>query len=376
MKHIDLLIIKDNSEATKSSSNRSITFQFQYVRPYYKNLQESVHDLGTYIRSKGGNLETVTPPPPADPETKPFDQDKSSSYGQGSVTQPYHSPAQIAAAAQGNLHPSYHMGNQHSSFSHQSTSNGAFHQNHGNAQHQNGYNNHSQHPGHFGRGYQQLPNSFGPNRGGLNGNRYQHNPAQHGPQYTNSGYPPFQPQHPANRGGGINHSNHPGAYNGQYNQGGGMNNSMTETNGFSRRYMNTPPTPNGDHHQSPGPSSNSYQTVRGNSTMVQSPLDTLSSMELPEYNPPNPPTNGGYRQHQEGHTPVANGGHFSPPSQSYFPPQPNHPQSNHPQSNHPHANHPHFNHPQPNHPQHHNGYPHGPGYPGGPLGPPGSRHQG
>src|SRR6202035_737398 len=211
---------------------------FQYLRPNYKKLHDAISELGTYVHSKGASIEIVAPPQPLDPETRPFDQDKSSSYGQGSVTQPYHSPAQIAAAAQGNLHPSYHMGNQHnagfhqgaSNGFHQGASNGVYHQNHGGAQHQNGYHGHSQPQQHYGRGYQQMAPGFVPNRGGMNGHRHGHN--NHNNHHNSQfgiGYTTFQP-HPANRGGNMNHSNHHGHYNGQYNQGGGMNNSMNGSN--------------------------------------------------------------------------------------------------------------------------------------------------
>src|SRR5437762_797549 len=101
----------------------------------------------------------------------------------------------------------------------------------------------------------------------------------------------------------INHTNH---YNSQPFV---QNNS---TNGYQRRYMHNPPTPTAE---TPSPGGYPAPIARTGGMVVQSPLDTLGSLELPEV-----PGNG-YRPHQEGHTPTPNGAYNSPSGQSYFPAQ-------------------------------------------------------
>lgn len=340
--HIELTIKENVSNAAKTP--RSFTFQFQYYRTNYEMLKKAIGELCRYVATKGATLEPAMPGEPSEPETKPFDQEKSNSYGQNSVTQPYHSPAQIAAAAQGNLLPSYHMSNQHNIGYHQGTSNGIYHPNHNLSHHghQNGFQGHGHNQPHYGRGFQSMQSgNFGPNRGTMNGNRVGHN-AHHAPLYQ--GYSSFQ-AHPSNRGNGVNHPNSIPHYNNQYAPPGGMNVPLNSSNGYSRRFMHNPSTPTGDVLQSPGSGPTSYQIPRTGPMTSQSPLDNLNSLELPDIPAPTSGSNGGYRPLQEGHTPVGNGGHFSPPAQSYFPPQPSNA---------------------------HNGFASGQGYTGGP---PGTRYQ-
>ena len=290
------LTIKENVD----SQPWSITFHFQYMRPNFEKLKEAIAELCHYVNQKGATLEAHFPPNLTDPETKPFDQEKSNSYGQGSVTQPYHSPAQIAAAAQGNLHPSFHVGNQHNLNYHQPTPNGIYHQPSNQHSHLNGFHGHpQQQPNqHFGRGYPPMGlSNYGGNRGSMNNSR--HGGHHHG-LYQPPGYQTY------NRGAN-HHMNH---YNSQPF---GPNNG---TNGYQRRYMHNPPTPTGE---TTSPGGYPPQISRtGGMVVGQSPLDTLSSIELPDI------SGNGYRTHQEGHTPTPpNGAYHSPSAQSYFPPQPN-----------------------------------------------------
>jgi hypothetical protein len=319
--HIELTIKENVDNAAKPTRPRSCTFQFQYYRTNYDMLRKAIGELCRYVATKGASLEAAMPTEPAEPETKPFDQEKSNSYGQNSVTQPYHSPAQIAAAAQGNLLPSYHLGNQHNMNYHQGSSNGMYHQNHNQHSHQNGFHGHGHNQPHYGRGFQPMQSgNFGPNRGAMNGNRHGHN-THHAPVYQ--GYSSFQ-SHPANRGNGGNHANPLPHYNNQYAPPGGMSVPLNGSNGYPRRFVHNPSTPTGDSLQSPGSGPTGYQIPRTGPMATHSPLDNLSSLELPEISAPPTGSNGGYRTHQETHTPVGNGGPFNPPVQSYFPPQPNH----------------------------------------------------
>ena len=336
------LIIKENLDNVSPSHPRSTAFQFQYMRPTFEKLKEAIKELCRYINIRGASLEPQFPPEPAEPELKPFDQEKSNSYGQSSVTQPYHSPAQIAAAAQGNLHPSFHMGNQHNM---NFVPNSGFHANPNIGQHGhlNGFSIHGHQQQHFGRGFQQSTGAtFSGNRGTMNGNRYGHSP-HHGGPFQQPAYPPFQP-HPAGRGGNGNHMNHFGHFNAQYAQG---NSNVNGANGYGRRIMPTPPTPTGEKTiPPPGAGSMNYQPIpRTGGMVVPSPLDSLPALELPDVGSSGNGNGALYRSHQEGHTPPPNSGPYSPPVPSYFPPQPNN--------------------------LHHNAYQHG--YPGGHNGP---RYQG
>jgi len=302
----------------------TVSFHFQYLRPNIDKLKEAVGELCRYVTSKGANLERVDPPELEEPETKPFDQDKSNFYGQNSVTQPYHTPAQIAAAAQGTL-PMYQLGN------HNYHQNGGYHH-HNNMGSMNGYHNYSAQS--FGRGgYPAMQSgSFGMNRA-VNAVRGGHHNVHSPPPSYQNGFQQFQPQ------GRGSHANH-GHFNPQYGPVGGVNGHMNGSNGYHRgRYVHTPPTPSGDV-QLGGANNLNYQSHSraggiASGMVVQSPLDTLPSLELPDMT--NQPNGNDYRTSQEGHTPL--GGPFSPPTQSYFPSQPGQP--------------------------HHNGFPHGQGYPGG-----------
>ena len=318
--HIELTVKDVVDNAAKATRPQACTFQFQYYRTNYDMLKKAINELCRYVASKGASLEPSFPPEPAEPETKPFDQEKSNSYGQNSVTQPYHSPAQIAAAAQGNLSPSYHLGNQHSINYHQGASNGIYHQNHNINQnlHQNGFNVHGHSQPHYGRGFHPAQSgSFGPNRNTMNGNRHGHN-IPHTPNYQ--GYPSFQ-SHPSNRGNGMNQGNALPHYNNQYAPPGGMSVPLNSSNGYQRRFIHNPSTPTSDALQSPGSIPTSYQISRTGPMATHSPLDNLSSLELPEFPGPASGSSGGYRPHQEGHSPMSNGGPFHPPAQSYFPTQ-------------------------------------------------------
>lgn len=316
------LTIKENVDNASQSQSRSTVFQFQYMRPTFDKLKEAIQELCRYIKTRGASLEPQFPPEPVEPATKPFDQEKSNSYGQSSVTQPYHSPAQIAAAAQGNLHPSFHAGNQHNINYHQGGQNGGFHPNSNVGQHShlNGFPAHGHQQQHFGRGYPQVPGAnFGGNRGAMNGNRHAHGP-HHGGPFQQPAYPPYQ-QHSGARGGNGNHMNHFGHFNAPYAQG---NANVNGANGYGRRFMHTPPTPTGEQSlPPPGPSPMNYQQIpRTGGMVVQSPLDTLGSMELPEVGGGGNGNGTLYRSHQEGHTPSPNGGPYSPPVPSYFSAQP------------------------------------------------------
>lgn len=343
--HIELSIKENVDSTAKTPRPRSFTFQFQYYRTNYDMLRKAISELCRYVTSKGASLEPSIPSEPAEPETKPFDQEKSNCYGQNSVTQPYHSPAQIAAAAQGNLVPSY-SSNQHNVNFHQGTLNSMYHQNsHNTGQHihQNGFHGHGHGQSHYGRGFQPMQaGNFVPNRGATNGHRHGHN-AHHTPLYQ-SGYPSFQ-AHQSNRGNGVSHGSPLTHYNNQYPSSGGMSVGISGSNGYQRRFAHNPPTPTGEALQSPGSGPTNYHIPRNGQMAAQSPLDNLNTLELPEIIAPPTGTNGGYRSHQEGNTPVGNGAPFSPPSQSYFPAQGKHA---------------------------HNGYMPGQGYTGGP---PGSRYQ-
>lgn len=310
----------------------TVTFHLEYLRPDFAKLKEAIGELCRYFAEKGAVLNPVLPPEPEEPQTKPFDQEKSNFYGQNSVTQPYHTPAQIAAAAQGTL-PMYQMGNQ---------LNHNFHQNGGHHHHNvGGVNGYHGYPGQpYGRGgYPPMPSgSFGLNRAMNAGRGGHHNVHPPPPGYQNN-FPSFQAP---GRGNPTNH----GPFNSGYGQVGGGMNGHLGANGYHRRYVHTPPTPSGEPHLSPGGTNLPFQphprpggVVGG--MVIQSPLDTLSSLELPDI--PNPPNNSGnFRSAQDGHTPVSNVAPFSPQTQSYFPPQPTH--------------------------SHHNGFGPGQGYPG----PPGS----
>lgn len=321
------LTIKENVDNNSQSQSRSTVFQFQYMRPTFEKLKEAIRELCRYINTRGASLEPHFPTEPAEPETKPFDQEKSNSYGQSSVTQPYHSPAQIAAAAQGNLHPSFHSGNQHNLNYHQGGPNSGFHPNSNVSQHGhlNGFPPHGHQQQHFGRGYPSVSGAnFGGNRGAMNGNRHAHAP-HHGGQFQQPTYAPFQ-QHPGGRGGNGNHMNHYGHFNAPYVQG---NASVNGANGYGRRFMHTPPAPAEQSLPPPGPSPMNYQQIpRAGGMVPQSPLDTLGSMELPDVGGAGNGNGALYRSHQEGHTPPPNGGPYSPPIPSYFSPQPNNLQHN------------------------------------------------
>lgn len=330
------LTTKVTSDNTAKPSPQSVAFQFQYFRPYFEKLREAINEVCRYVNSKGVTLEPVTPPVPIDPETKPFDQEKSNAYGQSSVTQPYHSPAQIAAAAQGTLHSLFHFGTQQGTNFH--------HSNFVPHGHPNGFQGS---PQHFGRGFSQLPpGTFAGNRPIPNGNRFG---SLHNAGPYQGGYPAYQPQLAAGRGGqGANTMNHFGHYNQPFVQSGGINANLNGTNGYQRRFMHSPSTPTGDAHQSPNSGTATYQQVpRGGGTVKPSSLDTLGSIELPDVSGNGNANGGTFRPHTEGQTPGSNGGPYSPSSQSYFPSQPNS--------------------------LHNNGFPPSQGYPGGP---PGSRYQG
>ena len=309
---------------------RKIMFQFQYMRSNYEKLKEAVNEVCRYVTAKGANIDPVMPPPPPDPETKPFDQEKSNLYGQGSVTQPYHSAAQVALAAQGSL-PPFHT-NQHY---HQQ--NGLYHPPQQMGGHVNGYHQHQQ---HYGRGG--YPNQMGSqpplppigygNRGGMmNGMGPRHLQHHAGGMYPQpSGYTQFQ----GNRagGGGPSHMSHLGHFNPPYGQpgGNGMNNGYGQRSPPQppqQRFMHGPPTPTADHI----PGGSGFPPIpRTTQTGIvgQSPLDTLGSLELPDVPPPPPPGAVGsgapFRpsSHADGHG-TPNGGLYSPPGQSYFPPQQN-----------------------------------------------------
>ena len=323
--HIELTI-KENAD---NNTPWSISFQFQFMRPNYEKLTEAVNVLCRYVQSNHATLEPTFPPTPTEPETKPFDQEKSNSYGQGSVTQPYHSPAQIAAAAQGNLHPSFHAGNQHNMNYHQGGPNGIYHQNpniqHG---HPNGFHGHPQQHQNYGRGYAPMPTpNYGGNRGTMNGNR-------HGQQHHLGLYQPGFSSYQSGRGGNLHMGSPPPFSTQQFGNNGAPN-------GYHQRRFHNPPTPTTDSSPS-GVGNGGYPLPR-----TVGPLDTLSSIELPDPGNGNPNVN--YRPHPDGHTPTPNGavgsGPYSPTAQSYFPPQPNN--------------------------SHHNGYLHNQGYPPG-----GGRYQG
>jgi len=329
---IELTIKEHVDNTAKSPKPWSITFQFQYLRPHFEKLKEAINDVCRYVSSKGATLEPATPPEPVDPETKPFDQERSNSYGQSSVTQPYHSPAQIAAAAQGNLHPSFHISNQHGvNFHHHNFSQHGY---------LNGFHGHAQPHQHFGRGHQQIPGgSFGGNRATTNGTRQGHN--VHHAGFYQGGYMSYQP----GRGQGANHFGHYNAP--QYIQSSGVNANMKGTNGYQRRFMTAVASPAAETHQSPSLGTMNYQqTPRVGGIVGQSPLETLSSLELPDVSGTANPNSTGFRPHQEPHTPGTNGSPYSPSAQSYFPPQSTN--------------------------VHHNGFPPAQGYPSGPTG---SRYQ-
>lgn len=306
--------IKQNSDTNANLSQPRFTFQFQYLRPNFDNLKRATDDFCKYLTENGATIESVAPSEPSDPETKPFDQEKSNSYGQGSVTQPYHSAAQIAAAAQGNLHPSFNMGSQHMNFQPGMT-NGVYHQNPGLVPHThpNGFHGHIQGQHHFGRGFQQMaPSSFPAARGSVNGNRHGH----HGPVYQ-TGYSPFQP-HPSARGAG-NHINHYNHFNAQYIGPTPMNGSGA----FSRRFGQSSPTPPGEGLPSPTAGTIGYQEVSRAAGLNQTPLETLGSLELPDI-PSSGPVNGAnYGPHQDTRTPSFNTSPYSPSAQSYVPPHHN-----------------------------------------------------
>jgi hypothetical protein len=340
---IDMTVVKDRAGTTVNPHRTQ--FQFQYLRTHFDQLKKAVEVLCRYVAERGANLQAAIPPEPQEPETKPFDQEKSNFYGQGSVTQPYHTPAQIAAAAQGTLHASFH---QHSMNFHPNGSSAMYHQGqHINQHGQNGFHGHHQQQQNFGRGYPQgLSNNFAPNRGHMNGNR--HGNGHHGSHFQQGpqqGYPPpFLPQG-GSRGGGPSHINPHAQFNPPFAQGGGMNPPMNGGNGFQRRgYVHTPPTPS---EKQSAPSPINYQQIPRNVGMIgQSPLDTMNTIDVSELSGPANGNSGNYRHAQEGHTSHSNGAPFNSntPSQSYFSPQ-----------------------------QQHNGYPHKQGYNGG--GHAGSRFQ-
>lgn len=319
---IDLTINRNVEDVNHSSLPPSVTFQFQYMRPNFEKLREAVIELCRYVTSKGASLEVVSPPEPGDPETKPFDQEKSNSYGQGSVTQPYHSPAQIAAAAQGSFHPSFHMNVQYNSNFHQGGPNNMYHPNSNIAQHGhlNGLHGHTHLQQHFGRGYQQIsPTAFNGPRPPMSGNRHGHSPSPHHGNLYQNGYPSFTPHVAGRNGGGGNHF---GYYNTHYIQGGGGSSNINASNGYQRRFIHN--SPNTSDPQSPGSASMNFQQIPRTGGMAPpSSLDTLSSIELPDVSGSGNGSGGGYRSHQEVHTPTSNGGTYSPSTQSYFPPQPN-----------------------------------------------------
>jgi hypothetical protein len=270
--------------------------------------------------------------------TKAFDQEKSNFYGQGSVTQPYHSPAQIAAAAQGTLHNTFHMGNQHNHNFHSNGTNGIYHGNHN-----NNFHGHAQHQQNFGRNYQQpQSNNFVQNRQAINGNRHGHN-GHHSHYQTQGQQGGYQfIQHGGGRTTGQNTMNHRGQYNAPFAQGGGMSASMNATNGYQRPFAHTPPTPT----EPQGPTNTlslNYNIPRAG-VIAQSPLDTLgsSSLDLPDLSGSANGNDGGYRHTPDVHTSMPKGAPFNPSAQSYFPQQQNQ--------------------------THHNGYPPNQGYTGGHVG--------
>jgi hypothetical protein len=305
------LATKETIDNSVKPSKSLVSFQFQYLRPNTDKLRDAIGELCQYIASKGATLERIDPPEPAEPETRPFDQEKSNFYGQNSVTQPYHTPAQIAAAAQGTL-PVYQLNN------HGFHQNGGFH--HHNIGSMNGYHNYAGQS--YGRGgYSHLSSgSFGHNRAMNAGRGGHHNPHSPPPGYQN-GFSPFQAP---GRGGVSNH----GHFNPSYGSVGGAGNGhINSNNGFPRaRFAPTPPTPSAEPHV-PGTTNMSYPPhprSGGIATgmVVQSPLDTLSSLDLPEINNSSANGNGAdFRAAQDAHTPLSNPGPFSPPPQSYFPPQ-------------------------------------------------------
>jgi len=313
--HIELAT-EHNTDDTVNPPKKSVVFKFQYIRPNLDKLKEAIGHLCSYVNTKGVTLERVNPPEPREPETKPFDQEKSNFYGQNSVTQPYHTPAQIAAAAQGTL-PLYQLNNH------------GFHQNGGFQHHNSGaMNGYHGHPGQsYGRGgYQSVPSSsFGLNRSMNMGRAGHHNLHSPSPGYQN-GIPPFQIP---GRGNLPNH----GHFNPSYGPAmGSANGPMNGNNGYPRgRYVNTPPTPSSDSHLS-GSGNLNYQShprsgAIATGMVVQSPLDTLPSLELPEVGNPANVNSGDFRVSQDGHTPISSAA-FSPPNQSYFPPQQSQPPPN------------------------------------------------
>jgi len=333
--HRTELTVKETPADKTTNSPKTVAVQFQYMRPNFNKFQDALKMFYHYIRSKGASIEEQVPSELPQLKTKPFDAEKSASYGQASTVQPYHTPAQIAAAAQGLHHPSYHSGNQHVNYHHGGAGgpNGMYPPMPAMHGHQNGFTGH--HNGHHNnRGFQNVPQgNFAPGGrgGGMYGNRQMHNP--HPQNQFGGGYPQsFQ----GNGGrGGIpsqvpNHVNHFSGYNGQYGQGGGMNpNGAPGFQRHPRQYISNPPNgPTGETHPPPPPgmSMNYPQQMYRNSNLGSpSPLDGMNSLgnDLPD-TPGTTGGNGNYRSHHDAHTPGANSGPFSPSSQSYFPPQANH----------------------------------------------------
>jgi hypothetical protein len=294
---------------------RTIHFQFQYLRPNYEKLKEAVNEMCRYITAKGATLDPVMPLAPPEPETKPFDQEMSDLYGHGSVTQPYHSPAQVALAAQGSL-PPFHA-NQHY---HQQ--NGMYHSPQQMAGHVNGYQHQQHYVGRGGFLNQVAPSppvGYG-NRGGMmNGVGHRHLQHHGGGMFQQpGGYQQFQG---SRGGGGSQMSRMSERFPPQYGQpiGNGMNNGYGQRGPQAQqRFIHGPPTPTADNVPAGFPP---MPRPQGGGMVSQSALDTLGSLELPDV-PGAVGSGAPFRlSHAEGHSAPNGVPYNSPPAQSYFPPQ-------------------------------------------------------
>jgi hypothetical protein len=251
----------------------SVTFEFNYTQGQFFTLKSAVDELCAFLHANGVTLQVEMPPSPQEPVLQKFDKENSGFYAQTTVNQPYHTAAQVAAAAQGNY--GMYAGNNH-------------HQNIHNSQH--GYvNGHhgANHGQHYGRNFQHgHAGNYGARGGGPNG-RYTH-PGHHPAYQQQGGYQsyhgnrpagyPFQPQHGAN---GSSNTNGGVSYN-------------------SRRHTQFPPTNSMD------PVQSAYSPIPQTGMPNAVPLDTFASGAMPLPDVPsrvNGNISSGYRPNAETHTP-------------------------------------------------------------------------
>jgi hypothetical protein len=273
----------DNSE--KPPRLVSSTFRFQYFPPNLDRLKEAIPELCQYISLKGAVLEQVDPPDVPEPTTKPYNQTNNNQYDHGIVAQPYHTQAQINAAAQG-----YQINSRnHNRQSHNNYRAPQYHPNQVPSL-ANG------HPGYgYGRGGLPLHGALGHNRGGMNGLPYHPN-MQYPTQYNQSAYPPTQSTGPV-----------PSAVFPPYHRPmDRINGNLLPQSGYFRRYdsTGTPPVPDSHVPSTIGnsipfhPQARSSPASNGIVSPPLSALDTLGAIELPEINTPSN-NNGGFRPGQD-----------------------------------------------------------------------------